>query len=114
MDEEEFGLEDNMEGPGEELMDMPSSEEDDMMGCEDCVECNRDELRDVLEAVEMGELSAEEAFEQLNGGEEMSLDDAVGSIGPEDDVYDECMENVQRIANLITDDPDIMGQKQLL
>jgi hypothetical protein len=138
-------------GPmGEDDLDMgpPGMDDDPMdgMGMDDdpmggmgeegeeeseCVECGKDELRSLLDEVEMGEKSAEEAFDQLCSADmdDMDMDDEglEDALGMDDDPMDpmgamagsgddhgmgglgECMESVQRIANLITEDPDILN-----
>jgi hypothetical protein len=96
---------------------------------EDSVECSKGELRELLDAVEMGEKSAEEAFDQLcMGGEEEcgmgadELGDELGGGGGMDDLggLDSPvggvsagpgleLEDVQRIASILTEDPDIFS-----
>jgi hypothetical protein len=122
----EFG-EDDLDGgpPGleDELGDELGEEGDE------CIECDKGELRELLEAVEMGEMGAEEAFDKLCAGDEEGLEDELGGElgGPMDDLGggggmddlggggggglgDEFrMESVQRIANLLTEDPDIFS-----
>lgn len=127
-------------GEAEDDLDMPPGMDDDLGGDMDddlggdldddlegggTVECSKDELRDLLSEVEMGEKSADEAFDQLCsagecgdmddleggdlddlGGDDLGgdvLDGPVGGLSPGDDV----LEGVQRIASLLTDDPDI-------
>lgn len=87
--------------------DLEDDLEDDMS-----VTCNKDELQEVLNAVEIGEKSAEEAFSQLcdEGGcmdDDMDVDMDV-DMDIEDEVYDECMESVSRIASMLTEDPDVL------
>ena len=108
------GLED--EGLGDELGDE-----------EDSVECSKAELQELLSAVEMGETSAEEAFDQLCAG---GCDEGLDGLGDEGGLGDELgglgdelggggldspvggldpMESITRIANLLTEDPDIFS-----
>ena len=43
--------------------------------------------------------------EDLGGGD---LDDEIGGVDEDFDDFGECMEGIKRIANMLTDDPDIM------
>ncbi len=103
---------------------------DEGLGDED-EECsvNKDELRQLLDDVESGEVSADEAFEQLCNSDDLDLgdeglddeglddlgDEGLDDLGDEDDlneeVYDECMEGIVKIASMLTDDPDIMQKR---
>jgi hypothetical protein len=105
------GLGDELDGLGEEGLE----------GEEDCVSCDKNMLQELLSAVEAGETSAEAAFEQLcadteeegleglEGLEDEGSMGDMGGLGMDMGGPMECMEDVQKIANLITEDPDIFG-----
>lgn len=81
------------------------------------VEVDREELRKVLSDVEMGEVSADEAYENLCGGcddGDMGLD---SDLDMGDDMDDEMLGevdfcSVNRIANMLTEDPDVMEDEE--
>ena len=124
-----FGEDDlDMGPPGmeDELDDLGGEGLEDEEG--ESVECSKAELQELLSAVEMGETSAEEAFDQLcvgdcdeeglgelgdELGDEGGLGDElgglggpVGGVGPGPEVM-ESVSRISKIARLLTEDPDI-------
>lgn len=130
-DEEELdlGADDDLGLGDEDLGDEGLDAEGDMQ------EVSLTTLRRVLDAVERGEMSADEAYDECCGGgadlgadedlgaddldlggddelmsadEELDLDDDL-DLGDEDlgESYNECLESVDRIASMLTEDPDI-------
>ena len=128
LDMGEPGLEDI---GGEEDLGMGLGDEEGL-GDEgsDLQEVDTTVLRRVLDEVESGQKSADEAYdeccgegmdmgaEDMGGMDDMGMDDMdMDDMGGEEDLdlgeeapmqsYSECMENVTRIANMLTEDPDI-------
>ena len=123
MAEGAFGEDDmDMGPPGMDDMDMDDMDMDDEGELEEdeSVSCDKGDLRRILDAVEMGEQSADEAFDELCGemmddmDMDMPMDDMdMGSPDMDDMSMEEaCMESVQFIASLITDDPDILSEAE--
>lgn len=103
--------------------DMGMEDEMDMEDeLEEKVEVDPSLLRQLLSDVEMGEKTADEAYDECCGGGEEDLGgmDELGGddFGGMDDVeeglgglgsYGECMEGVDRIAKMLTEDPDVFN-----
>ena len=127
------GLDDEAGGPMDDPMhDDMDDLEDDLDGEDsECVKCDRGELRQLLDQVEMGEMSAEEAFKQLSSGgddelglpgdESEPMGDAMGGMGEMGgpgagngmDLGGLGLEGIRHIANMLTDDPDIFSEGQM-
>lgn len=142
-DEElDMGAEDELEGLEDEGLGDPGLDMDlgdaGGEGESDLKEVDLTVLRSLLDEVERGELTADEAYDQCCGDAEGGdlggladeLDGMPSSSSPprssgggeelagldDDDMdmgrgkFSECMESVQRIANMLTEDPDIFSR----
>jgi hypothetical protein len=118
---------------GDDLGGLDLGEEDP--GAEDLQEVDMNKARRLLDEVESGEKSADQAMEELSGGGDLPADDLGGDeldlgdeladegpgledegpgledegldLGGDEGSFGECYESVQRIASMLTDDPDI-------
>jgi hypothetical protein len=108
-----------MDDMGGDDMGMGDEMGDDM-GSE-MLEVDSTQLRELLDAVEMGEKSADEAYEECCASGEEDLGELEDDMGGDDmggppmddmsglDDLGECMESVDRIASMLTEDPDVFN-----
>jgi len=116
---------------GEDDLDLDGGSLDDELGGDDMVEVDSETLRQILDDVEAGAKSADEAWEACCGnaeeelGDEMGMGDEIGGEPGLDDLESESMGmggiasecggvyegvDVNRIASMLTDDPDVFDE----
>jgi hypothetical protein len=135
-DDDLGGLDDEM-GGDEDLSDELEDELDDELGDEGGETVTKTELRDAFENMIDTLFGGDEDLDDLGGldglgdeeedlggldglGDEEEdlggLDDDMAGLEDDadldDDPFDECMESIQRIAGMLTDDPDILREER--